>query len=250
MKKPAAIFGIAVLTLIICSFSSPGKVMEKSPVYTVRKLKRPMKINADWNKPEWKKAKEIHVTNYMGDVPSFKPVTTAKMMYDDSNVYVIFRVKDNFIRLKTEKFGGKVFQDACAEFFFSPDSSQPLQYFNLEMNAGGIALMGFHSNGKVGKNIYLTADEFKGVEIAHSLPEKLDKEITEPTTWTIEYRLPLSVLRKFSNVTQPAKGVIWKANFYKTSDMSSNPHYITWALVDNKEPDFHLPQFFGTLRFK
>ena len=95
-----------------------------------------------------------------------------------------------------------------------------------------------------------TVEELKQIEIAHSLPRKLDQEITEPVTWTLEFELPISLLRKYSNIAEPKPGVTWKANFYKTSSRSTNPHWITWSYVDNPVPQFHLPQFFGTIKFK
>ncbi len=240
-------FLILAFFISVCSFT-PEQDTREEAVYTVKRLKRPMKIDADWNKSQWKKIKEISITNYMGAIPAFKPVAKAKMMYDDENLYLIFRVEDRYVRLQTAaKFNGKVFEDACVEFFFSPDSKLPLDYFNLEMNAGGLALMGYHPGGKT---VYLDEKDFENVEIAHSLPERLEKEITDPVTWTVEYKLPLAMLKKFSNVTQPAKGVVWKANFFKTSSKNSNPHYITWSFVNNKTPQFHLPQYFGTLKFK
>jgi hypothetical protein len=207
-----------------------------------------MKIDANWDKREWRKIKELEITNYMGKIPPFRPISKAKMMYDSENLYVIFKVHDNFVRLQTQKFNGKVFEDACVEFFFAPDASKPLSYFNLEMNAGGTALMAYQPVVKT--SLSIKPEDFEPVEVAHSLPKTLEKEITEPVTWTVEYKLPLSVLRKYSAVTQPASGTVWKANFFKTSSRNSNPHYITWSFVDNKTPQFHLPQFFGTLKFK
>ena len=247
MKKLSGILLSALFLITICSFSPKEKVKNTDAAYSVKKLKRPMKIDGDWNKPQWKKAKEIPITNYMGAIPSFRPVAKAKMMYDDENVYLIFRVEDRYVRIQMQNFNSGVSGDACVEFFFSPDSSLPLHYFNLEINAGGTALMGYHYGEK---RTMLTTEDFEKVEIAHSLPKKLDQEITEPITWTIECKLPLTILRKFSNVTDPKPGVTWKANFFKTSSRSSNPHYITWSFVDNIKPQFHLPQFFGTVKFK
>ena len=121
MKKVSGLFLSAILLFSVFSFSVYEKADLKEPaVYTVKKLKRPMKIDADWNKREWKKVKELSITNHMGKLPAFEPVTKAKMMYDDENIYLIFRVEDRFIRLQTAQFNGKVFEDACVEFFFSP----------------------------------------------------------------------------------------------------------------------------------
>lgn len=247
MSKMTAAFGFSFFLIVMCAFSGIDKTTD-SAVYTVSRLKKqPLKIDGNWDKPQWKKVKEISISNYMGELPAFQPVAKAKMMYDHENLYFIFLVKDRHVRIQTQNFNGPVSGDACVEFFFSPDSNFPERYFNLEINAGGTALMGYHSGEK---RIRVSAKDFETVEIAHSLPAKLDQEISEPVTWTIECRLPLDILKKFSNVTHPGKGVTWRANFFKTSSKSSNPHYLTWSFVDYFKPQFHLPQFFGTLKFK
>lgn len=220
-----------------------------SKEYLVSKLKRPLKIDGNWDKAQWKKIETIKIENYMGIVSPFKPTVEAKMMYDNENVYMIFRVKDKFVKSTVTKINGCVSCDSCVEFFFSPDKNEPLKYFNLEINAGGTPLMQYVTEPRK-KHINLEPELVEQVEIAHSLPSVVDPEITEPTTWTIEYRLPLSILRKHSNLSNPAPGVTWKANFYKTGSKTSNPNYITWNVVDNPQPNFHLPQFFGTIKFQ
>jgi len=87
------------------------------------------------------------------------------------------------------------------------------------------------------------------LEISHSMPPLTDPEIKDPVTWTIEYRIPLGFLKKYSIVTQPGPDIVWRANFFKIAENSSNPHYITWSPVSNPVPQFHLPQFFGKLIF-
>lgn len=217
--------------------------------YLVAKLKKPLKIDANWDKAQWKKIETIKIENYMGTVSAFKPTVEAKMMYDAENVYLIFRVQDKFVKSTVTNINGCVSCDSCVEFFFSPDKDEPLKYFNIEINAGGTPLLQYATQPRK-KYLALENDEIKQIEIAHSLPAVVDPEIAEPVTWTIEYRLPLSVLRKYSKVTNPAPGVIWKANFYKTGSRTSNPNYITWNFVDNPKPDFHLPQFFGVIKFQ
>lgn len=238
----------------ISPYSSANKAVTIKPtdeVYKVTKLKGPIMIDANWDKVQWKKAGIIKVEKYMGTIPKFKPTVEAKMMYDASNVYVIFRVKDRYVRSLVQEYNGNVSGDSCVEFFFAPDSNLPLNYFNLEINAGGTPLI-FYIKSPYPKAAFvkLQASEIEEIEIAHSLPSKVDPEITEPVTWTIEYRIPMSMLAKFSNITHPAPGVVWKANFYKTGSRTSNPNYITWNFVDNPKPNFHLPQFFGTLIFQ
>lgn len=233
----------------VSEIEKPEKLVEEKAVYEVAKLKKAIKIDAKWNKSQWKKIKPIDIKLYMGKESAFKPQVQAKMMYDDANVYLIFQVKDRFVKSVMTKINDQVSTDSCVEFFFAPDFEHPLKYFNLEINAGGVPLLYYITKPMSGLTI-LKDEEISQIEIAHSLPSVVDPEITEPVTWNIEYRIPLAMLRKYSNVTNPAPGVIWKANFYKTGSKTSNPNYLTWSFVDNPRPNFHLPQFFGTLKFQ
>ncbi|MBL7699780.1 MAG: carbohydrate-binding family 9-like protein [Chitinophagaceae bacterium] len=218
-------------------------------VYNVKKLDRPMKINADWNKPEWKNIDPVKIEKHMGSLPKFEPVVEAKMMYDDNNVYVIFRVQDKFVQSTIQEYNGAVSENSCVEFFFSPDSSHPLKYFNLEINAGGTPLI-FYVSKPWNEFVKLESDDISKIEIAHSLPKKVDPEITQPITWFIEARVPFDMLKKYSGLSKPGPGVKWKGNFYKTGSKTSNPNYMTWSFVDHPKPNFHLPQYFGTLKFQ
>lgn len=218
-------------------------------VYRVKRLKKPMKIDGDWDKKQWRHVRPLRLSHFMGPIPPFRPSVQAKMMYDDSNLYIIFRVHDRFVRSTVLDYNGPVSGDACVEFFFSPDTSLRKRYFNLEINAGGTALMACHVFLQKEYQKF-SAEELDQIEIAHSLPRKIDPEMQDPVTWTLEYRLPLAILEKHSSVIHPQPGTVWRANFYKTSSKSSNPHWITWAKVENEIPNFHLPQFFGLIEFQ
>jgi hypothetical protein len=216
--------------------------------YAVRRVHEAIAIDGKWDKPVWKKVKPIKIENRMGDEPRFRPTTEAKMLYDTANVYVIFRVHDKFVKSTVTARNGNVSGDSCVEFFFSPDSAEPGHYFNLEVNAGGTPLMFFITQPRTAF-VELPDAALDQIEIAHSLPSVVDPEIAGDTTWTIEYRIPLRMLKQFVNVTAPKAGVTWRANFYKTGSETSNPHYYTWSPVSNPKPDFHLPAYFGTLTF-
>ncbi len=244
----AKIFALIVTMMIVNGFSKNADHME-ALVYKVGRLKDAIKMDGNWDKPQWQNTLAIDLTNYMGDIPKFKPAVQAKMMYDDSNLYIIFRVKDHYVRCITNQINGRVWEDSCVVFFFSPDTNLPEQYFNLEINCGGTPLMYYNIIPRE-HGVKLELEDIKKVEIAHSMPQLVDPEITEPVTWTIEYRIPVAVLEKVARVTRPKKGVTWRANFYKIGDKTSNPHWITWSPVVNDKPNFHLPRYFGTLEFQ
>jgi len=216
--------------------------------YEVKKLKGSMKIDGDWLKPQWENILTVNIAKYMGPHPDFKPRVQAKMIYDDNSLYVIFNVFDRYVRCITDKINGPVWEDSCVEFFFSPDNNFSEKYFNLEINCGGTALMHYNTVARE-KHIEVEPDDIKKIQIAHSLPVLVDPEIKDQVNWTIEYKIPLKLIEKYSHVTHPATGISWRANFYKIAENNSNPHYITWSEVKNPVPDFHIPRYFGLLRF-
>ena len=79
---------LIILFAVLLSFKTTT-MSEKQPVYKVKKISRVMKINADWNKIQWKDIEAIDLNNYMGKVPAFRPAVKAKMMYSNKNIYVI-----------------------------------------------------------------------------------------------------------------------------------------------------------------
>ena len=237
-----------MLLFLGCNFLKQNE-MKIMSVYTVSKLSQPMTIDADWNKSQWQNIKELDIKNPMGDKPLFTPTVQTKMMYDNENLYVIFRVNDRYVRCLVTDYNGPVYEEPAVEFFFSPDPELPDRYFNLEINCGGTPLMHYNDFAAKTHNP-LETEDIKKVEIAHSLPQVVDPEITEPVTWTIEYRIPVAMLEKYSKIIRPKPGIDWRANFYNIAEKGSNIHFLTWSLVNNPVPDFHLPHFFGIIKFK
>ncbi|MCE5325486.1 MAG: carbohydrate-binding family 9-like protein [Planctomycetaceae bacterium] len=229
----------------------PKPAVRKLLTYVIHRPKAPIKIDADWNKAVWKDVPAVTLEYYMGDKPAFAPRVQAKAAWDDKNIYIIWRVEDNYVLAKRAKHQEPVCLDSCAEFFFTPGEDwQQYGYYNLEMSATGVMWLSAHPAGKPA--VMLPADDLATVEIASSLKGPIAKEIVAPTVWTLEYRLPIETMAKHSNgkFLRPAKGVTWRANFYKCADETSRPHWLTWSPIVWKAPAFHIPRQFGILKFE
>ena len=72
MKKLIIITCLLLITITIYSYSSLPEEQNGS-VYNVVMAKKPVKIDANWDKPVWKKVKAVRISNYMGSLPEFKP---------------------------------------------------------------------------------------------------------------------------------------------------------------------------------
>ena len=232
-----------------CSATKESASNKERSVYKVTRLSEPIEIDGNWDKESWQDIPALDIEKHMGEEPDFKPEVQAKVAYDREAIYVIFQVDDRYVKCSVDEYQGPVSRDSCVEFFFTPGTDLSKGYFNLEVNCGGTALFAYQKERGVGR-VHIPRSDFNKIDLAHSMPRIVVPEREEPVTWTIEYRIPFDILPKYTEVKRPAPGFEWRANLYKIASRTSHPHYLTWSYVDHPEPQFHLPQYFGTLVFQ
>ncbi len=217
--------------------------------YDVVMAEKKFPVNGDWNGEVWSRIEPLTLTRFMGTKPEHMPKTQAKVTYDDHAIYVIFRVEDRYVRAVAEKHQDSVCRDSCVEFFFTPGDNPSAGYFNLEVNCGGTILLHHQTCRGSADRKEINIEDCERIVLHHDLPRIVDPEISDPVTWTVACALPFDMLEKYASVVRPAPGTNWRANFYKCADQTSHPHWLTWVLVDLPRPDFHQPEYFGTLVF-
>lgn len=217
--------------------------------YCVRKVRQPVVIDADYNKPVWQGIESLAIAYAQPTTGVHRPVTQAKVCYDDTFLYVIFQVADRYIRAVATATHGPVWQDSCVEFFFTPRANRSSDYFNFEMNCIGTFLFR-HQSAPRQNSRSLGRDDCDTIKIASSLTEPILVEIPGPLIWTVECAVPYEALTRYADVQRPSAGVSWRGNFYKCADHCSHPHWLTWSPVPVLTPDFHRPQCFGIIKFE
>ncbi|MFC2076552.1 carbohydrate-binding family 9-like protein [candidate division KSB1 bacterium] len=242
------IAAFAFSVLVVLNGTGETATKGRAMNYKVKRLRGSLTVDSNWDKAVWKDVEPLVINLHMGERPEHFPKAEAKVLYDDENVYVIFRVEDRYVRAIATEYHGRVWEDSCVEFFFTPGIDESLGYFNLETNCGGTQLLHYSRMQQKGSN-RIDIELMKQIEVAGTMPKVVEPEITDPVTWTMEYRLPLSIVDKYCAMERPGPGVIWRANFYKCGDETSHPHWLTWSPIDLPEPSFHQPKFFGTLEF-
>jgi hypothetical protein len=210
---------------------------------------------ANWEAQLWQAADTLDIAMYRWEDSGHHPPTQARILYDDGHLALIFRVEDRYVRAVAENFGDPVSNDSCVEFFVSPYAMEQTDaYFNFEFNCGGTMLLRRcsssaerewgRSNGLLAESDALT------VTVAGTLPRVVEPEITEPTTWCLEYHIPLALFhRYFIDCPPPFAGTEWKANFYKCGNLTSHPHFGAWAPIETDSPSYHNPEYFQPLHF-
>ena len=165
----------------------------------------------------------------------YRPVTIAKTAYERDCLHVYMETDETELRAETRGFGF-VHTDSCMELFLSPFPDSP-EYLNWEFNPAGAMYLsigtGRHSRAIINDENY---PELFGVKTSSS-----------GKGWNLEYRVPLSFLRRFFPLPEFGPGLVMRGNFYKCGDSTARPHYGCWSPIDLPQPDFHCPDFFGKL---
>ena len=173
---------------------------------SVKRLATPPGADSEWDTLPWRRIPAERIRHFMGNRPQHFPKTDVKIAYDDTAIYVMFRVEDQYVRATAAAHQDSVCGDSCVEFFFTPGTDVKKGYFNLEMNCGGTMLFKFQVIPRQSTDI--EPADVERVEVAHSLPRIVEPEMTAPTIWTVEYRLPTDMLAKYMpEATRPAPGV-------------------------------------------
>lgn len=217
--------------------------------YQVKRVAGAVALDAPWESADWRDVPVMKILSARPESSAHRPETELKLQYGDEGFYGLFQVKDRYIRCVAQGFQASVCQDSCVEFFVAPPFPG---YFNFEMNCGGAVLTYYvRDNTRTGagfKDYAVIPDEWmKELKIFHTMPERVEPEVTEPTIWRVGFHIPFGFLRHYGEFATPRAGTFWRANAYKCGDRTSHPHWLSWNPV--RELNFHLPEDFGVLEF-
>jgi hypothetical protein len=219
--------------------------------YILKRATTEVPGGCEWESPAWRDAGTLRVNHFHQKSSSHRPKVEARAIYDEKRIHVLFGVEDRYVRSLCTKYQGSVCRDSCVEFFVQPVAGKG--YFNYEVNAGGTLHLSYVEDHRrtsrgFGKCTLLPPELGKLVDIRTTLPPRVDPEITEPLTWLARISIPFAVMEPYVGTLQPAKGDVWRANFYKCADETSHPHWASWAPID-EQLNFHLPGRFAPIEF-
>lgn len=175
------------------------------------------------------------------DAYPYAPETTVRLAHSDTTLYLRYDVRGKQLRAKAGKDFEPVWCDSCVEFFCQVTGDT--RYMNFETNCIG-TLVASRRKGRDLDVCLLSEDEMRSIRRRSSLPHAVFEEKDGCFTWTIVLAIPLAILTEGK---APMFPLTLKANFYKCADETRFPHFVSWQPIGLPQPDFHCPQFFGTL---
>ena len=168
----------------------------------VRAARAPVEPHASWDSPSWRDVPALTIGHHMGESPAHRPLAQVKLQYDAEFVHLAFRVEDRYVRAVAAEYQGEVWKDSCVEFFFTPGTDLGQGYFNLEASCGGVILF-THRMDRTTRVVPVSEAHARELDVAHTLPSRVEPERMEPTTWEVGYRVPWKMLQAYAPVVPP-----------------------------------------------
>lgn len=186
-------------------------------------------------KPNWQDIETIDInTRYLDTKDNV--TAEAKVCYDDEAIYVRLSTTEPETRSKEVGPTCEPCRDSCLEFFFSPMEND-IRYFNIEFNSRGAFYFGMGSSLKTLVRLLVNPQVF-----SYRIYRRNDG-------WSITYRVPHELVRRFFPEYTVTSGKRMRANCYKCSDFAKEPNYLSWNPVEGKTLSFHRPEQFGLFIF-
>lgn len=172
---------------------------------------------------------------------TYIPIVTADVAADKDFLAVKFFVRGFGLKAVYDKPNDPVWQDSCVEVFIADADNKG--YRNFEVNCIGTLLSAYQTARGVDVT-RIDAEDYKKIIIETSVTNETFEEKTGIYQWEALIFIPFKILG------YNLRPETIRANFYKCADGSKWPHYVSWMPIDTPKPDFHRPEFFGTLQLE
>ena len=174
----------------------------------------------------------------------YQPVVKFRVAHTGDAILLHYRVTEASVRAVATADDGRVWEDACVEFFLSPEGND--FYYNFECNCAGKLLL---HGGEAGTERPGASEEvLKSVQRWASLGTEPFEERMGECSWEVALVIPTSAI--FRHSIDSLDGKTMRANFYKCGDLLQTPHFLSWSPIDLPQPKFHCPEFFGEIKFE
>ena len=206
-------------------------------IYYCKKIDYDLNLDGNVGEPKWELAEQVLLVDNSTGAKA-QQATTAKLLWNDKNLYVCFSCVDTFINASMTGYNDRLYEEEVVEVFID-DNRDMKTYIEIEVNPLNALLhYSIHNNlkgdiigyGRVDRNIKTAVlhDEVNGI-------------------WNVEIEIPFSEFVTAENIP-PKKGDKWLINLYRIDrPKDKKVEYMSWSPTG--KDNFHLPEKFGELVF-
>lgn len=237
---------IAVFWLVLFQLGGWACCQAPQATYSIARANVEIKVDGKLDEAAWKNARAVGDFVFPWWKEGLKEQTSAKLLWDDTHLYVAFHCQDQHVAGEQTDRDSRVYQDDCVEVFTAPNPAQPLNYFNIEMNVRGAFLDQHHPGGPGAP----TPKQWNatGVKIATAVDGTLNNDADQDRGWILEAAIALENFKEVARNIPPRPGDVWHLNLNRLGG-KTNPQYSQWTPSKTDRPQFHAPKDFGRVIF-
>ncbi len=246
MTSPMFLCAAAIIAVCAC-LADTGEA-QGDRQYICRRASSAIEIDGKLDDAAWEKAEAIDLVLLTGEEPLSK--TEAKILWDDSRLYVAYRAYDKDIWSTLRDRDSATCMEDCLECFIQPN---PLEqtYYNFEINALGTIHdaynIGKHSGGY--DHHRWAAWNCEGLRVGIFIDGTLNDPSDIDNYWQMELAIPFAELPSL-NGKGPNVGDVWKFLLARYDFSVHLPEGVELsACVSLNRVDFHETQQWPQLKF-
>lgn len=198
-------------------------------------IKKTNEKNLNAMSKEWENANVAEITCVNWKEFSKGPYTEAKVLYNDEGIFVRFESDEEDLVVDYKNFNDNVFEDSACEIFFKPNINIG-EYFNFEINAAGVPLIGW-GIGRAPMRVRLPLKDIEIFEIESIIKEK---------GFILKLFIPYSFMKEYAGEISE----YFLGNFQKCCQNKTPEHYLSYFPIGTENPDFHNSLYFDKMVFE
>jgi alpha-galactosidase len=210
--------------------------MKMQATVTAAAVRAEFAPNAASPSTEWQRATAVRFcADWHAKGANPERETAVRLLWSRDTLYLRFecRYREIFVFDDSDANGRRdhLWDRDVAEVFLQPDPSRQGFYREFEISPNGMWIdLDIFPGG--------LADLKSGMRSSVALHEASH-------TWAAELAIPMPSLTKEFDSAKT-----WRVNFFRVEGKSEPRHYLAWQPTHTPQPNFHVPEAFGYLRFE
>lgn len=213
------------------------------PTYRARRAQGQIQIDGRLDEPDWKLAPSTGPLGRSLDGKPTKYRTEAKLLWDDTNLYVAFVCQDEDVWTSYTHHDDPLYNQEVVEIFIDADGDGKT-YNELELSPANVTFDAYFPARRQGMDLAWESGMKTAVVVDGTLNDPSDVD----RGWTAELAIPIAGLASVPHVP-PRVGDRWRFNLYRLDWHTGRKINEGSAFSPLFAPDFHNLPRFGWLEF-
>jgi hypothetical protein len=219
-----------------------GTQQASLPEYRVPRTETPPTIDGDLSDEVWRRAPAVNLVGSMrGEKPRLR--TTARLLYDDANLYVAFDAEDPDVWGTLMNRDDPIYGEEVVEIFIDANADGRT-YNEMQVSPNNVVFDAYFPAPRQGMDLAWDSKLQSAVQVRGTINDPSDRD----DGWSAELRIPFSELAEVPRLP-PQPGDRWRFNLYRL-DLPDRKRQEGQAFSPLFVPDFHATHRFGWLVFE